>query len=85
MANVSYQGTHSVRCGACQEAFSFEVDVQNADAEQDLFVDVNCRWCQAALVLNLKPYLRPMVIMKSPIGGGAVGLDLPEELIGAAK
>ncbi len=81
MGTISYHATHAVRCGKCKEAFSFDIKLDGLDTEQDLYVDkLTCPWCDKALVLNLKPYLKPLGIVKSVGADTPMCLDLPDEL-----
>ena len=84
MNPIHYSGTHAIRCGACHEAFSVDIKIEQADPEKALFLEVDCRWCQKALRLDLKPYLQPVDVFKSS-GGAPMTLRLPQEIQGVKK
>ncbi|MDM8546493.1 hypothetical protein QUF61_08355 [Candidatus Venteria ishoeyi] len=78
------QDRKAVRCPKCHEAFSYTFSISTEQEQQNLEVEVDCRWCKAELIVDLKPY-RDSGTTVYRGGGGTDGnpsgrIKLPEEI-----
>lgn len=88
MTEIVFKQEQAVRCGACDEVFTFTIELTNAHFEKELWLKVDCHHCKAPLTMNLEPYLvaNTVVFKGAPsANAGQLTLDLPDEVLAKPK
>lgn len=88
MTEIVFEQSQVVRCGTCEKAFTFTIELTNAHFEKELWLEVDCHHCNAPLAMNLEPYLvANTVVFKraKSANAGQLTLDLPDEVLATKR
>ncbi len=69
------------RCIACNETFSYLIDITEEQLAQNPIVKLACPFCGVALEIDLSPYRQNKIsVFRGETSSEDLSLELPEEL-----